>query len=280
MTILIIDDDKLARRILREILCGDPQNRVVEAGNGVEALKLLQLDPLPDLLILDNKMPGMDGIEVLEKVREDTRLGGLPVIMLTSCKDVTSVTKAARLRVNYYILKPFDPKLVRAQVAKVREEIMTRSPLQNPDQVCARLGISRDEYRQRAGGLVQRLQSSLSNICVWLTSGKPAMAMQESSELRPACQELGAVLMVATLSKLEQSLRQDQLMLSVPATGEEYDVSSDRFKKLQELMRVLDRAREACGQLAESVAAMAPAAPVAPPPPAAPPAPAGSPPAT
>eukprot|EP00825_Cyclidium_porcatum_P020789 TRINITY_DN23416_c0_g1_i1.p2 TRINITY_DN23416_c0_g1~~TRINITY_DN23416_c0_g1_i1.p2 ORF type:complete len:249 (+),score=27.07 TRINITY_DN23416_c0_g1_i1:742-1488(+) len=241
MTILIVDDDRLSRRFLKEILCADPQNRVVEAENGTEALKVLQLNLPPDMCILDNKMPGMDGIEVLEKIREDSRLASLPVMMLTSCSDVSSVTKAARLRVSYYILKPFDPKLVRAQVAKVQSELMTRSPLQNPDQVCARLGISREVYRQRATQLVAKLQLAISNICVALTSGKPAVAMQESSEMKPLCQELGAVLVTVTLSKLEAALRHDQLMLSTPATGEEYNVSSDRFKRLQELMTVLDR---------------------------------------
>lgn len=130
MRILIVDDDKIARRLLRGIIGSDPRHRLVEAGDGPEALWILRQDPVPDLCILDNKMPGMDGIEVLEKMREDARLVQLPVIMVTSSKDVAVVTKAARLRVNYYILKPFDPKLVRAQVAKF--DVPEPAPTQVP----------------------------------------------------------------------------------------------------------------------------------------------------
>lgn len=133
MTILIVDDDKVTRQLLRRILSPNPRYQIVEAENGPEGLRLLAQGPLPGLCILDHKMPGMNGIEVLEAIRKDRRLGQLPVIMVTSSKDVAVVTKAVRLRVNYYILKPFDPKLVRAQVAKfVVAEPVGSEPLTVP----------------------------------------------------------------------------------------------------------------------------------------------------
>jgi CheY-like chemotaxis protein len=64
--------------------------------------------PLPVLVLLDIKMPGMDGFEVLEWIRQEDGVRGLPVIMLTSSGDIRDVNRAYQLGANSFFVKEFD----------------------------------------------------------------------------------------------------------------------------------------------------------------------------
>jgi CheY-like chemotaxis protein len=81
-TILVVDDSPVSRRLLGYTLQQDGHT-VALAGNGFEALELLQRDPA-DLVIADLAMPAMDGLTLLRRIRADQRLGGLRLVMLTA----------------------------------------------------------------------------------------------------------------------------------------------------------------------------------------------------
>jgi CheY-like chemotaxis protein len=94
-TVLVVDDDAAFRTALAEALRADLGCRVIEAGGGSEALAKIQ-DHAPDLVILDLLMPGMDGFEVLNRLRLDKRTARLPVLVVTG-KNLTDSDKE-RLR--------------------------------------------------------------------------------------------------------------------------------------------------------------------------------------
>jgi CheY-like chemotaxis protein len=89
-------------------------NQVAVVNDGVEALEYLRCKGpyqgrkkgLPAVLLLDIKMPRMDGIEVLEAIRGDDRLKTLPVVMLTSSREEPDLKKCYALGVNAYVVKP------------------------------------------------------------------------------------------------------------------------------------------------------------------------------
>ncbi len=86
--ILIVDDSALARKILRRIVehVGTEDAEAFEAGNGLQALrKLRRLHP--DVVLTDFRMPVMDGIELLQKMRQDPELAHIPVIVVTAQAD-------------------------------------------------------------------------------------------------------------------------------------------------------------------------------------------------
>ena len=92
-------------------------NEIVVVGDGVEALDYLFAtgsfegrDPnaMPNLVLLDLKLPKMDGIEVLRRLRDDSRTKLLPVVILTSSREEQDVVNAYNLRANSYIRKPVD----------------------------------------------------------------------------------------------------------------------------------------------------------------------------
>ena len=117
-TILLVednpDDEALTLRALEKTRFGD---EVVVARDGAEALDFLfcmneyaDRDPhdLPQLVLLDLKLPKMDGLEVLRRLRADPRTRILPVVILTSSKEELDLIEGYKNRVNSYIRKPVD----------------------------------------------------------------------------------------------------------------------------------------------------------------------------
>jgi two-component system response regulator (stage 0 sporulation protein F) len=104
LVVLVIDDQPGIRRLLIEVL-GEEGYSVVEAANGYDGLQKAK-DLHPALILMDMKMPGMDGIETL---RELKRLGiGDKVIMMTAYGELDLVTEAKEIGAADYITKPFD----------------------------------------------------------------------------------------------------------------------------------------------------------------------------
>jgi Response regulator containing CheY-like receiver, AAA-type ATPase, and DNA-binding domains len=102
--VLVIDDQPGIRRLLTEVLSEEGYS-VAEASNGYDGLQKAK-DVRPALILMDMKMPGMDGIETL---RELKRLGiGDRVIMMTAYGELDLVTEAKEIGAADYITKPFD----------------------------------------------------------------------------------------------------------------------------------------------------------------------------
>lgn len=102
--VLVIDDQPGIRRLLVEVLAEEGYN-VITAANGYEGVQQVK-DADPDLILMDMKMPGMDGIETL---RELKRIGQADkVIMMTAYGELELVNQAQQLGAYTYITKPFD----------------------------------------------------------------------------------------------------------------------------------------------------------------------------
>lgn len=108
--ILIVDDDTMNLKMAEFILnkgAGDYEIEKVESG--VECLQLLW-EKEYDLVLLDIEMPGKNGIQTLEEIRNIKKLENLPVVFLTASADEDTVTTASQLGVVDYIKKPFMPQ--------------------------------------------------------------------------------------------------------------------------------------------------------------------------
>ncbi len=120
-SVLIVDDEAGVRESLRMIL-KDTYEAVV-AASGEEALRRLA-EERPSVVLLDILMPGLDGLEVLEKIKEmDPHL---PVIMLTATKTVKTAVQAMKLGAYEYITKPFDVDELRIHIARACESVAIR----------------------------------------------------------------------------------------------------------------------------------------------------------
>jgi len=116
LTILLADDDAQMRRLVKSVLERDGF-RVLEAADGLDALDVVSAHHL-DLVILDQDMPRLTGLGVLEELRAQFGTAGTPIIMLTARTDDTE-SQAFELGAQDYLTKPFQPRSLLARVKAV-----------------------------------------------------------------------------------------------------------------------------------------------------------------
>lgn len=125
-TVLIADDEAIIRRGLKKIIDWETLGFKIigEASNGVETLAYVNKNN-PDIVLLDIKMPGMDGLEFLYKARSNKYKG--KVIILSGYSDFKYAQEAIRYDVKYYLTKPIDVNELKAALSSLSEQIMTES---------------------------------------------------------------------------------------------------------------------------------------------------------
>ena len=155
--LLVVDDDESNRDMLSRRLQRDGY-AVQIAASGVEALRSLRANPV-DLVLLDLIMPGLDGYQVLVKMKADPALREIPVIMLSSLDQEAGIARCIEAGAEDYITKPFSPVFLRARIEASLEKKRLR-----------------DKERQTYEALVaseRRLASELAEAAVYVRSLLP-----------------------------------------------------------------------------------------------------------
>lgn len=120
-TILVCENEAPLRALVRETLDHEGYE-VIEACDGEESLELAQRTR-PDLVLLDVKMPGRSGLEVLDELRSDPRFAQTPVIMLTARTQAADREAAEAGGADRFLAKPFSPALL----AELVEDLLGRA---------------------------------------------------------------------------------------------------------------------------------------------------------
>ncbi len=107
-TVIIADDEPSVRLLVQATIGADDYN-VVEACDGDEAWALIQ-EHRPSLVLLDVRMPGRTGLEILSAIRSDPSLAGTKVIILTASALGTDMTAGLAAGADFYLTKPFSPR--------------------------------------------------------------------------------------------------------------------------------------------------------------------------
>lgn len=111
------DDERFTLRALRRSQVTSP---ILVAHNGEEALSVLaSMRPLPSVVLLDLKLPKIDGLEVLRRIRSDRRIQHLPVVVLTSSNEERDVVASYNLGVNSYVCKPIEIEQFTATIGQL-----------------------------------------------------------------------------------------------------------------------------------------------------------------
>lgn len=142
-TIMIVEDEPKIAKLLADYLqaSGGYRTRTVERGDeAVDAFR----DEEPDLVLLDLMLPGLDGIEVCKRIRNESTV---PIIMVTARVDEIDRLLGLELGADDYICKPFSPREV---VARVRAVLRRASP---PDRSVSRLEIDAEKFQASYGGV-------------------------------------------------------------------------------------------------------------------------------
>lgn len=221
-TLLIVDDDAALRELLRTLLAGDGY-RMEMADRGEQALKLAT-EVLPDLILLDVMMPGMDGFEVCRRLRSDAMVADVPIIMVTALNDRASRLIGIQAGADDFIDKPFDTVELRARVRTIvrlnrfRRLIAERQRADLLEEERQRLVYDlHDNLAQRVSSVHQQLQ---------------AFAHRHPPRSKQTQEELGAILELAQSATRETR----QLMTSLqPEVQENVGLATALRMKIKEL---------------------------------------------
>ena len=155
--ILIVDDNANNRDTLEAMLTGLGHD-LRFAQSGEDALKKAIERP-PDLILLDVNMPGMDGFEVCEKLRVDSKLSGVPIVITTSLDDKASKLKGINAGADDFITKPIDGMEIRARVKMILRLNRYRKSLQQQDEIQRAHNELQDAYEETLKGWVRALDA-------------------------------------------------------------------------------------------------------------------------
>jgi len=141
-TVLVVDDSPEIQRYLRTLLELDSY-RVMAASNGYEALEILRHAQVADVVLLDVQMPGMDGMEVLQRMRN--LCPQIKVIMCSGVNDSDKICQALSLGAHAYLVKPVQHLYLSAAVERCLRNLPATRPRENtapqlflmPSPVCA-----------------------------------------------------------------------------------------------------------------------------------------------
>ncbi len=123
--ILVVDDEQRICDVLKQGLEKMGDFEVTTANNGKDGMVIAK-QLKPDLILLDIRMPGIDGLDTLKKLKEDADTLSIPVIMLTAVQDEEAKEKCASNYVDLYIEKPVDLMFVKQ---KIEDALRTRGEM-------------------------------------------------------------------------------------------------------------------------------------------------------
>ena len=114
--ILIVENDEDSRLMLK-LLLELWKFRVFEARDGIEALKIAE-EKCPDLVLMDVKLPRLDGFETVQQIRRSAKIGSVPVVFISGCVEAVYRQKAIAVGGNGYLTKPLDFENLRVMLGK------------------------------------------------------------------------------------------------------------------------------------------------------------------
>jgi CheY-like chemotaxis protein len=124
-TVLVVDDDEFQHKMVATILAGQPCH-VLFATSGIEALEVIGKG-VPDLILMDVQMPGMDGVEVMRRLKAVPRFASVPVVMITGKSEGTVVADCLKAGAADFVVKPFDWHTLISKVARWSRPMATHA---------------------------------------------------------------------------------------------------------------------------------------------------------
>jgi two-component system alkaline phosphatase synthesis response regulator PhoP len=115
--VVVIEDEEDIRELIRYNLEKDGY-RVLTAHSGEDGLAVVR-NAMPDLVVLDLMLPGVDGLQVCREMKADQLLRGIPVVMVTARGEEPDIVSGLELGADDYVSKPFSPKILLARVKTV-----------------------------------------------------------------------------------------------------------------------------------------------------------------
>ncbi len=170
--VLVVDDNEGNRELLSRRLATEGYS-VLEAVNGTSALAMLSRGSI-DLVLLDVMMPDINGREVLERMKGDSALRDIPVIMISGNSEISISSRCIEVGAEDYLSKPFDPVLLRARINSSLE----RKRLRDEERV-------RTQQLERALTMLEEQKRTSDNLLRNILPARVAKELQERGAVDP-----------------------------------------------------------------------------------------------
>ena len=211
-TLLIIDDDRLNRTILRSCV-SELDVQILEAEDGEKAWKVLDDGTHIDLCLCDIMMPELDGFGFAKRVQGDPRFENLGIIFCTASTEKDHISQAAELGVTQYVVKPFNKEDVLKNVRIALEKALSRKdPLALAQE---RLGIDAESYAQLMSMLNREVTETITFVRTALTRGQRRAAWTRINSLRGSSQMVGDASLSQAIQHVERELEQGDVFFII-----------------------------------------------------------------
>lgn len=208
MKVLIVDDDAIQRMLMADLLSRFEKIEVVEAADGNSAWEELQNGLCPVLCCCDMRMPGMTGMELLQRFKSRPALADVPFVFITASTDRNTIQEAIAAGATNYILKPFNIAKARSSLEKVFRGIRDRYS-EEPTATQKRLRAPPDKLLSYFDALKLQLADAQLPVHEHLINGELEPARATLDSLKTGCIALGlwhAATMIEYVHALEPDL--------------------------------------------------------------------------
>lgn len=160
-TVLLVEDNEEVRAYVKE--CLEPYFTVLEAGDGNTAFDIVA-DKYPDIVVSDIMMPGKDGLELCQEIKQDLRTGHIPVILMTARSMVMQIKEGFSSGTDDYIVKPFNMDVL---ILRIKNILISREKLRSlygkkfsPEALGIEIVSSNDRFTQK---FFEVIEQNISN---------------------------------------------------------------------------------------------------------------------
>lgn len=185
-TILVVDDEPANRELLEAILVEEGYT-VVQAEDGPQAIDATSLSP-PDLVLLDLLMPGMNGLEVCERLKRAPRTAHIPIIVITAVRNVSAKEAALTRGADDFLTKPVQSAELRARVSAILKVRRIRQELDRTLAYLHELEVARRARRKET--LSQIVEGGLDALAADAPTPMPVLLVDDDALTRQFYRDL------------------------------------------------------------------------------------------
>ena len=195
--VLVVDDDVVSRMMLMHLVDTCGRFEILEAQDGADAWRQFEGGLRPALVFCDLRMPHLSGTELLARVKAHPGLAALPFVLVSAANDAATMSEAAALGADGYVVKPFRVEALRPYLADL-------TPIEAPQDSARRLGIDLARLTLYLGGLARQLDDAAAGLDALLAD--PQAARARLARLAEGCTTLGLHAAAARLAQAQEAL--------------------------------------------------------------------------
>jgi len=237
--ILVVDDDATIRHIVSKVF--EPLYNIKSVESGAEALEFIEKSGVPDLIIMDQMMPDMSGIETLGHLKENEEFGDTPVVFLTSEDNQETELAVFRAGAMDFITKPFVPEIARERVKRIIDLKKLQNSVEEEIKYKTNKAV---ELNQKLLGFSKHIVKALVDIIEDAGIGKPGHAKRVSDYAADIAQRMGKskaeifeIALAAYLYDIGEIAVPDSVLFKPEAlNAEEYELVKQHPQKGAEIL--------------------------------------------